>query len=249
MRPRRIIGLASVAVLAAAGLGTGLALATSNSGGQAHPAPVATSPGGPGYPFYRSMMSSYYGGSGMMGGAGGNHWMMGAAGYRWMFGGSSATPGWMRGAHLPSAMMGTSTDPGQVMGRLWASAPGPRVSPAQAARLGGQLPAGARIDRSARSITFTTSQVYLAVVASPAGGPDETFRVAGLVNPAITVPAGARVSIEVINADPDTAHGLVITASPALSSWMPMMTDGPAFTGSALWFLGDPTTAGMHAGR
>lgn len=25
------------------------------------------------------------------------------------------------------------------------------------------------------------------------------------------------------------------------------MTARPAFTGSALWFLGDPTSAGMHA--
>ena len=27
-----------------------------------------------------------------------------------------------------------------------------------------------------------------------------------------------------------------------------MMTAAPAFPGSALWFLGKPTTAGMHAG-
>jgi hypothetical protein len=61
------------------------------------------------------------------------------------------------------------------------------------------------------------------------GGRDETFRVAGLTDPAITVSTGARVSIEVINADPDTAHGLVITTSQAASSWMPMMTaaEGP----------------------
>ena len=83
-------------------------------------------------------------------------------------------------------------------------------------------------------------------VASPAGGPDETFRIAGLVNPALIVPAGAQVSIQVINADPDTAHGLVITASQGRSSPMPMMTSRPAFPGSALWFLGNPTTAGMH---
>ncbi len=68
-----------------------------------------------------------------------------------------------------------------------------------------------------------------------------------MTNPAIVVPAGARVSIEVINAGPDTAHGLVITASTA-ATWMPMMTDRPALTGSALWFLGNPTSAGMHAG-
>jgi hypothetical protein len=27
---------------------------------------------------------------------------------------------------------------------------------------------------------------------------------------------------------------------------MPMMTTSPAFTGSALWFLGNPTAAGVH---
>jgi rusticyanin len=173
--------------------------------------------------------------------------MMGGAGYRWMFGGTSA-PAWMRGAHLPGSMMGTSTDPGQIMGRLWASAPGPRVSPGQAVALGSQAPSGARIDQAARAITFTTGRVHLAAVASPAGGPDETFRIAGMVNPGITVPAGATVSIQVINADPDTAHGLVITAGGSRASWMPMMSGRPAFPGSALWFLGNPAPAGMHAG-
>jgi plastocyanin len=61
------------------------------------------------------------------------------------------------------------------------------------------------------------------------------------------VTQGARVSIEVVNADSDTAHGLVVTRASAVSSWMPMMTAAPAFTGSALWFLGNPTPAGMHA--
>jgi plastocyanin len=29
---------------------------------------------------------------------------------------------------------------------------------------------------------------------------------------------------------------------------MPMLTAGPVFSGSALWFLGDPTSAGLHTG-
>jgi hypothetical protein len=29
---------------------------------------------------------------------------------------------------------------------------------------------------------------------------------------------------------------------------MPMMTAGPAFSGSALWFLGEPSSAGLHVG-
>jgi hypothetical protein len=116
------------------------------------------------------------------------------------------------------------------MGQLWASAPGPRVSAAQAAALGSQVPAGAGVDRAADTITFTTPAVRLTMLASPSGGPDETFRAAGLTNPHIIVPAGAQVAIQVINADPDTAHGLVITASQAVTSPMPMLTARAAFT-------------------
>ena len=206
----------------------------------ASPAPSAS----PGYAWYRSIMGSYSGGM-MMGGSPGEQ-MMSPAGYQWMTGGAGA-PGWMRGGTLPPAMMGTGTDPGKIMGRLWADAPGPPVSTSAADRLGSKIPAGARADRAANTLTFTGPAVQLTVLASPQGGRDETFRIAGMTNPAIAVRAGARVSIEVINADPDTAHGLVITAS-TVTSGMPMMTAQPAFPGSALWFLGSPAAAGMHAG-
>jgi len=245
MTRTRISVLAGAAVLAAAGLGAGVAIAASGSSGQPAAAPASAASASPGYSWYRSMMAGYLGGGGMMGGSS-YGWMMSPAGYRWMTGGSGA-PGWMSGGTLPGAMMGISTDPGTIMGRLFAGAPGPRVSAAQAAALGTQAPAGALVSRASNTITFTTSAVRLTMLASPPGGPDETFRVAGLTNPAIIVPAGAQVSIQVINADPDTAHGLVITASNA-AAWMPMMTAQPAFTGSALWFLGNPTPAGMHAG-
>jgi rusticyanin len=247
MTRKRATILAGVAVIAAAGLGAGVAIAATDGGAPATTSTAARSPYGPGYAYYHSMMGRYFGTTSMMGGTGGYRWMMGAAGYRWMFGGTSA-PAWMRGERLPAATMGTGADPGQAMGRLWANAPGPRVSPGQAASLGTWTPAGARINRAARTITFTASSVRLAVVASPAGGPDETFRIAGMINPTVTVPAGAKVSIQVINADPDSAHGLVITASEGRSSPMPMMTGQPAFPGAVLWFLGDPTTAGMHTG-
>jgi rusticyanin len=149
---------------------------------------------------------------------------------------------------MSNGMMGSGTDPGKVMGTLFANAPGPRVSAAQAAALGSQAPAGARVSKASNTVTFTTATARLAIVASPSGGPDETFRVAGLVNPAIVVPAGALVAIQLVNADSGTAHGLVITASAANASWMPMMTARPAFPGSALWFLGSPTSAGLHEG-
>ena len=174
-------------------------------------------------------------------------WMMGRAGYTWMTGGTSA-PGWMIGNSLPGFMMGANTDPGQVMGRLFADAPGPRVSSEQATALGSQVPAGASVDRAANRVTFTATSVSFTVVASPAGGPDETFRIAGLVNPTVVVHHGAHVSIQLVNADPDSAHGLVITASTAGSSWMPMMNASPAFAGAALWFLGN-SHLGRHAHR
>lgn len=158
----------------------------------------------------------------------------------------SAEPGWMRGGALPSPMMGTGTDPGTAMGHLFANAPGPRVSPVQASAMGRRGPSGASIDRTARTITFTTMAVRLVALASPSM-PDESFRIAGMTDPAISVPSGAHVTIELVNADDDMAHGLVIMPA-AAGSAMPMMTSAPSFAGSALWFLGSPTAAGMHAG-
>jgi rusticyanin len=239
------LAITAAGLAALAGCGTATkAPAASATPAAAAPAAAAT-PGGSAYAYYQTMMKGLYGGGTMMGG-GSYGWMTGATGYQWMMGGTAA-PAWMRGSALPGFMMGTSSDPGQVMGSLFADAPGPRVSAAQAAQAGSQVPAGATLDRAANTITFTGTSVRLTVLASPAGGPDETFRIAGLTDPAITVPAGAEVSIEVINADPDTAHGLVITAGGNTTSSMPMLTARPAFPGSAVWFLGNPTTAGMHA--
>src|SRR5580692_1101604 len=240
-----------VAAAAAVTLGAGAAISACGSAGQA---PAA---GDAAYSYYQSMMRRLDGGSAggagsMMGGgvqsgqpSAGS--MMGGPGYRWMMGGRSA-PEWMRGQALPGFMMGSGTDPGKVMGALFANAPGTRVSPAQAARLGNQVPAGATVSRAEHRITLSGASIRIVVLASPSGGPGETFRVAGMVNPAIVVTAGARVSMEIVNADPGNANGLVITGGRAGSAWMPMMTARPAFPGSALWFLGSPTAAGMHAG-
>jgi len=180
----------------------------------------------------------------MMGG-GSHGWMMGQSGYAWMIGDANA-PEWMRGQELPGFMMGGGSDPGKVMGRLFAEAPSPRVSPAEAARLGSEVPSGVTADRPANRLIFTSSDVHLVVLASPAM-PAESFRIAGMTDPTVVVPKGAEVSIELVNADSDMAHGLVVTASGA-ASWMPMMTARPAFSGAALWFLGESTSAGMHAG-
>jgi rusticyanin len=243
----RLAAAISMAAFAAAVLGVGAGVAACGSTG--HVPAAAGPPGGSGYSYYRSMMWRLYsasGPSGMMGSPSSRGAMMGETGYRWMMGGLDA-PAWMQGSALPGYMMGNSHDPGKIMGALFANAPGTRVSAAQAASLGRQIPAGATVSSAQHSITFSGTSVRLVVLASPAGGPDERFRIADMVDPTVVVKAGARVSIQVVNADSDTAHGLVITASGAGSSWMPMLTASPAFTGSAVWFLGNPTSAGMHA--
>ena len=243
MNRMRVAIILTAFAFAAGGLGTGVALATGGGSSSQHSV-VTGSVGGSSYSYYRSMMRSLEGGS-MMGGS--YAWMMGSRGYVWMMGGSSA-PRWMRGSALPGFVMGTSTDPGKVMGRLFANAPGPRVSRAEATRLGNEVPNGAAVNATHHRITFSGKTAHLVVLASPSGGHEMTFRIAGLVNPTIEVQKGARVSIEVVNADSDTAHGLVISTTGSASSRMPMMTAARAFDGSTLWFLGDPTSAGMHAG-
>lgn len=238
-RRRRVAVFALAGVLAAAGLGTGLAVSL---GGSPSPTDSASSSA---YDYYQSVIGRYDLGS-MMGGSD-YGWMMGESGYAWMMGGASA-PQWMRGESLPGFVMGGGTDPGTVMGQLFADAPGPRVSPSEASVLGDAVPAGATADRTANRLTFSSTTVHLTVLASPSM-PAENFRIAGMTNPTVVVPKGAEVSIEFVNADSDMAHGLVVTAPGAASSWMPMMTAQPVFSGAALWFLGESTLAGMHEGR
>jgi rusticyanin len=90
-------------------------------------------------------------------------------------------------------------------------------------------------------------RVKFATVASPSM-PAEDFRIAGLTNPSVVVPADSKVQVELVNADPDMAHGFVVATQGAEYSATPMLTARPSFPGSGLWFLGEPTAAGMHAG-
>jgi hypothetical protein len=170
MTRNRIAVLAGIAVIAAAGVGTGAAIAASGSPGQpAATAAARAAYAAPSYSWYRSMMTGYYGdGGGMMGGSS-YGWMMSTAGYQWMTGSGTTSPGWMRGGTLPATMMGAGpgTGMGEIMGSPFANAPGPRVSAAQAAALGSQVPAGAQVSKTGNSITFTTRSVRLTLLASP----------------------------------------------------------------------------------
>ncbi|MHB8630985.1 MAG: sulfocyanin-like copper-binding protein [Candidatus Limnocylindria bacterium] len=158
-------------------------------------------------------------------------------------GGPGGTPGasavdWMMGGG------GTADAMGQRMGRALAGRVGQPISPADASTLGNATPDGATVDRAANRITFDTATVRLAVLASPADGPDMTFRIAGLADPTIVVPRGAIVTVQLVNADSDTSHGWLLTAGQPEVRMMAMM-DPAAFRGAVARPLGDPTAAGL----
>ena len=74
----------------------------------------------------------------------------------------------MMSRYYGGLMMGGSPDNWMMGGT---SAPGPRVSAAQAIRLGSQVLAGASINRAANTVTFGAASTHLVAVASLAGGP------------------------------------------------------------------------------
>jgi hypothetical protein len=259
MTRERLVALLAVTALGAGGLAGGLALGLGGpSGAGPHALGPTSASSAASYTYYENVAERFtsaqgVGYRGMMGngtgpmmGGTGPEGVTGPSGYAWMMGGSAA-PGWMAGGSLPASMMGGSRDPGEVMGKLFADAPGPRVSPSEATQLGTSVPPGATVDRAADSVTFNGRSVSFAVLASPSM-PAEDFRIGGLTDPTVSVPAGAQIHVELVNADAGMAHGFVVPASGASRSPMPMMSAGTAFPGSALWFLGSPTSAGMHAG-
>ncbi len=119
------------------------------------------------------------------------------------------------------------------------------VSLAQTRALSDQVPAGASVDKASNTITFTGGSVSFTVVAVPPGGPDMTFRVAGLANPALIVPQGAQVTVQFINGDTDEAHAWMITSEqPPFSFYQPKT---PAIPGAFSGLIGDPTASGQGA--
>ena len=119
------------------------------------------------------------------------------------------------------------------------------VSLARTRALGDQVPAGARVDKASDTITFSGRSVSFTVVAVPPGGPDMTFRVAGLTNPALVVPAGAQVTVQFINGDSDEAHAwIVVSEQPPFRFGQPK---DPAVSGAFSGLIGDPTASGQGA--
>ena len=196
------------------------------------------------------MMSGFYGRSsastgglwGMMDrlfGLGPNHQSGGA--YYGMMGGYAAPGNASKGSVPYYGMMGeyggqgSSTPYDGMMGGYTAGAGSSTnaatgtVDVAKAQRLATQVPSGAIVDRARNTITFRGQQVNFAAVAAPSGGPELSFKVAGLINPTIFVPHGANVSVQVLNDDTAAPHDFVVSSA----------VDGaPIFSGAASAELG-----------
>lgn len=147
------------------------------------------------------------------------------------------------GMNSPDASLGTFI--GQEAGKRLAGNAPLTVDAAQVRTLGNQVPAGATVDACADRITFTTTSVSFAVEAVPPNNPDMTFRIAGLVDPAIVVPLGAKVTVEFVNADTDQAHGWVVgRTQPPFGFGVRAPV---AFPGAYAAVIGNPTAGGQGA--
>lgn len=165
--------------------------------------------------------------------------------------GATTTPEAMRGTGCDCSGGGSSGMMGGASGMMggasgmMADQTATPVLPADAAELGMASPTGATVDAAQNRITFTTASVSFTVLASPAAGPDMTFRVAGLTNPTIVVPQDATVTVQVINADADAPHGWLLSGAQPPFSSMAMMDAPPAFGGSFAMPVGRATHATM----
>lgn len=176
----------------------------------------------------------------MMGGT-----MMGQEGAR------DGSPMMGNGTNMMGMMMGMMRGgPGGAMGVALANAPGPRVPQSAEKTLATAVPAGATVDRPGNAIAFSTDQVRFTMLADSddsAGDNRMFFEIAGLRNPTITVPAGATVTVQFVNADDDQAHILAFSRTSAPIPFMAMMNAWPAFSGAESPVLGNPTAAGLHS--
>ncbi len=69
-----------------------------------------------------------------------------------------------------------------------------------------------KVDKAKKMVTFTGKHIHLVFVAVEPGFPDTTFEVHRLVDPAVRVPAGSKVTLTLVNMDygPGMIHGIAI---------------------------------------
>ena len=135
------------------------------------------------------------------------------------------------------------SDLATALGRQLAGNGQQAIPLARTEALANQRPAGAQVDPTTKTVRFTSAQVNLVVVASPPTA-DMKFRAAGIDDPTIEVPAGARISLEFINGDSDMAHMWLLQSGDSGAASVQPGWGGGAHIAAAPP-LGDPTSAGQ----
>ncbi len=128
-------------------------------------------------------------------------------------------PGGMMGGGVGGMMGGGAT----MMGGTGSANGSTRISAASVAALVRQGETGARIDRAADTITYRGRTALVVALASPHGAPNMTWEIDGLVNPTIRIPAGTRVTVDLVNTDWGYWHGFELTPTPPPYPDMAMM--------------------------
>lgn len=80
-----------------------------------------------------------------------------------------------------------------------------------------------------KSVMFMGHNIHIVMVAVEPGAPDQTFEIHKLVDPKITVPAGAKIVLSVLNMDfgPGMIHGVLIgKAKPPYKTVVPVPVKG-----------------------
>jgi rusticyanin len=80
-----------------------------------------------------------------------------------------------------------------------------------------------------KSVMFMGHNIHIVMVAVEPGSPDQTFEIRKLIDPEITVPAGAKVTLTLLNMDfgPGMIHGVLIgKAKPPYKTVVPVPVQG-----------------------
>lgn len=75
------------------------------------------------------------------------------------------------------------------------------------------------------TLWFPSGPIHMVIYASPADH-DLTFVVQGLVNPTIHATSGSRITVSVVNMDPDMYHNWALSRNGPTYGSMPMMASG-----------------------
>ncbi len=80
-----------------------------------------------------------------------------------------------------------------------------------------------------KSVMFMGHNIHMVMIAVEPGSPDQTFEIHKLVDPKLTVPAGANITLTILNMDygPGMIHGVIIgKAQPPYKTVVPVPVPG-----------------------